>query len=81
MSFPPPAVPAALANESTPEPFVVSTCPELPVLVGKVATLTPLATIETNPDPLLNIPVSKSSENVIEGTAVVPSGNVPPAFR
>ena len=58
-----------------------STWPELPALVGKVATLTPLAAIETNPDPLLNIPVSVSSENVIEGTEVVPSGNVPPAFR
>jgi hypothetical protein len=60
---------------------VESTWPELPALVGKVATFTPLAEIETNPDPLLNIPVSVSSENVIEGTAVVPSGNVPPAFK
>jgi len=43
--------------------------------------LVPLELIETNPLPLLKIPVSVSELNVMEGTAAVPSGNVPPAFK
>ena len=41
--------------------------------------MVPLEVIETNPLPLLNIPVSVSELNVIEGTATVPSGKPPTA--
>ena len=73
-------VPVGVANDNTPAPSVTRACPLLPTLVGNVATLVPLEVTETNPLPLLNIPVSVSVVNVIEGTAADPSGNVPPAL-
>ena len=82
LSVPPPVAAAGgSTNESTPAPSVDTSWPEVPALVGQVATLVPLELKEINPLPLLNIPVSKSSVNVIEGTEAVPSGNVPPAFK